>query len=144
MNDIVGWKIWYSNGSTFDSTQGAWLDAPNTGVAVVVVYFNRYDNQGRYYRQIEFDGEYYYLEGNTLHRSTTLESIKAKSEKTSKSLLTLAGTYVKQQELVKDSVLQGLKDSAYADYGQGWLFPLNLPDIKRQGVIIDPAKAKEG
>ena len=29
------WKIWYDNGSTFDSEQGAWADAPAWGVVYI-------------------------------------------------------------------------------------------------------------
>lgn len=35
---IRGWKIWYADGSTADSSTFAWADAPATGVEVVMVY----------------------------------------------------------------------------------------------------------
>jgi hypothetical protein len=41
---IRGWRIWYADGSAFDSAMGAWEDAPDRGVQVVMVY---YDPPGR-------------------------------------------------------------------------------------------------
>ena len=34
----LGWRVFYTDGSTFASTDGAWEDAPRDGVAVVVYY----------------------------------------------------------------------------------------------------------
>lgn len=34
----VGWRIYYSDGTTFDSTMGEWKDAPVDGVQFVIEY----------------------------------------------------------------------------------------------------------
>lgn len=36
---VLGWKLFYGDGSTYSSKQGAWEDAPAVGVQVVNVYF---------------------------------------------------------------------------------------------------------
>jgi len=38
MLPIKSWRIYYADGSTFDSTQGSWADAPAFGVQCVVYY----------------------------------------------------------------------------------------------------------
>lgn len=38
MLPIRAWRIFYADGSTFDSTQGTWAQAPPFGVQVVVWY----------------------------------------------------------------------------------------------------------
>lgn len=41
---LVGWKIWYSDGSTFSSAQGKWEDAPIDDIQILMRY---YDNGKR-------------------------------------------------------------------------------------------------
>jgi len=43
MLPVASWRIFYADGSTFDSGQGSWADAPPFGVQCVVYY----DAQGR-------------------------------------------------------------------------------------------------
>ena len=38
MLPIRAWRVFYADGSTFDSTQGSWAQAPPFGVQVVVWY----------------------------------------------------------------------------------------------------------
>jgi hypothetical protein len=38
MLEIKAWRIYYADGSTFDSTMGRWADAPAFGVQCVVYY----------------------------------------------------------------------------------------------------------
>lgn len=38
MLPIKAWRIYYADGSTFDSTQGSWAEAPPFGVQCVVWY----------------------------------------------------------------------------------------------------------
>jgi hypothetical protein len=38
MLPIKSWRVFYADGSTFDSTQGSWADAPPFGVVCVVYY----------------------------------------------------------------------------------------------------------
>jgi len=38
MLPIKAWRIYYADGSTFDSTQGTWADAPPFGVQCIVWY----------------------------------------------------------------------------------------------------------
>lgn len=44
--DVKGWRIYYGDGSTFDSSQGSWTDAPDEDVQIVMLYLERpYRNQ---------------------------------------------------------------------------------------------------
>lgn len=38
MLPIKSWRVYYADGSTFDSTMGAWAEAPPFGVQCVVYY----------------------------------------------------------------------------------------------------------
>lgn len=38
MLPIKGWRIYYADCSTFDSTQGSWAEAPPFGVQAIVYY----------------------------------------------------------------------------------------------------------
>jgi hypothetical protein len=38
MLKIKSWRIYYADGSTFDSSMGTWADAPRFGVECVVYY----------------------------------------------------------------------------------------------------------
>jgi hypothetical protein len=38
MLKIKSWRIYYADGSTFDSTMGKWADAPPFGVQCIVYY----------------------------------------------------------------------------------------------------------
>ena len=38
MLPVKAWKIFYADGSTFDSSQGTWAEAPPFGVQAVVYY----------------------------------------------------------------------------------------------------------
>ena len=50
MLPIRAWRIYYADGSTFDSGQGEWADAPPFGVQCVVYYhappYKTMDRQG--------------------------------------------------------------------------------------------------
>jgi len=64
MLPVKGWKVFYSDGSTFDSTQGTWAEAPPFGVTCVVWYhdppYKTLDTGGVegvvYYQSDEFAG----------------------------------------------------------------------------------------
>ena len=35
---FVGWRLYYADGSTFDSSDGPWFVAPDSGVLVLMIY----------------------------------------------------------------------------------------------------------
>ena len=62
---IIGWKIFYSDGSTFSSRQGTWAEAPANNVQIIIMYQDLRDDpkshkaiRGRDY--YDFDGEKFY------------------------------------------------------------------------------------
>ena len=36
---VVGWRVWYDGGRTFDSRTMQWADLPDDGLQVMVVYY---------------------------------------------------------------------------------------------------------
>ena len=61
---VIGWKIWYGDGSTFSSLQGTWKSAPNQNVQIVMTYFNQKDQIGQSLRQIWTGMDYYFMKDN--------------------------------------------------------------------------------
>ena len=47
MPTVVGWRLYYADGSTVDANQMPWPDAPREGVQVLVVFYDTFDNNGR-------------------------------------------------------------------------------------------------
>lgn len=47
---VKGWRLYYGDGATYDSTRGSWEDAPATNVQVLSVYYEET------YRIFESDG----------------------------------------------------------------------------------------
>lgn len=45
--EVVGWRLYYADGSTVDSKQSSWEDAPQGGIEVLVVFYEGQDKHGR-------------------------------------------------------------------------------------------------
>lgn len=39
MSENFSWRLYYADGSTFDSSDGRWEDAPSSGVQALMLYF---------------------------------------------------------------------------------------------------------
>lgn len=63
--DIIAWKIFYGDGSTFSSKDGEWEDAPTTNIQVVMLYERWTDEQGRNKRRIMAGYDFYFKDGDT-------------------------------------------------------------------------------
>lgn len=59
---VLGFKIYYADGTTFSSKQGSWEDAPSEGVQFVSVYFDHLREPGKNIRLIHSGGDYYWRE----------------------------------------------------------------------------------
>lgn len=59
MGEWLGFKIWYADNSTFDSTQGSWIDAPDQGVQAVNVFLVGKDTLNRPQRVLLTGKDYY-------------------------------------------------------------------------------------
>lgn len=71
---VIGWKIWYGNGTTFSSRQGTWERAPDQDVQVVMVYYDKKDGQGRSCRTV-FCGDDKYWKNREDEFGTSFEDI---------------------------------------------------------------------
>lgn len=60
---IIGWKIWYGDGTTFSSLQGIWKEAPDQNVQFWMIYLDKKDGQGRSYRQAFSGDDFYFTDG---------------------------------------------------------------------------------
>lgn len=50
---VLGWRVWYDDGTVFDSRRHRWVDLPEDGVLVRMIYY-------RDGRQIQQGMDYYY------------------------------------------------------------------------------------
>lgn len=72
MIKVIGWKIWYGDGTTFSSLQVPWEKAPDQNVQVVMVYYDKKDGQGRSCR-IVFCGDDLYWKNDKDEFGTSFE-----------------------------------------------------------------------
>ena len=117
---VRAFKIWYSD-STFDSTQGAWKEAPKDDVQVVIIYFEKNDALGRPTRLYSSGCDYYALddEGNFTSHFDDIEKVKGH---------VLYGKFMNFEELLKKEKI------AFNDYGMGWLVEVPKPkDLGTKG-----------
>jgi hypothetical protein len=54
---VVGWRLYYSDGSTFTSADGSWADAPASDVQILVVF------HGDGYRTFSHGDDFYFMPG---------------------------------------------------------------------------------
>lgn len=66
-NVIIGWKIYYNDGTIFSSLDGNWIDAPCDNVAIVLLFYRQtypiyIDGQKKIhnYREIFDEGKYFW------------------------------------------------------------------------------------
>ena len=62
---VIGWRIYYGDGTTFDDRTGRWEDAPDHNVQVVMLYEQRRDSRGRCYRFVMSGSDYYYKDSES-------------------------------------------------------------------------------
>ena len=77
---VVGWRVWYDDGAICDSNSFAWVDLPDDGVLVKMVY---YDNGTK---QIQQGADYFFIathhSGEEIHANSTktISEIEARYE----------------------------------------------------------------
>lgn len=111
---IIGWKIWYNDSSTFDSTQGPWEQAPAEGVIAVVEYFDEADpNTGIHYENLHQGADYYAFDGKHF-------SLREDDPESGNHSNKLKGP-IKTGAWASDADYQAITDQAINDNGEGWL-----------------------
>ena len=129
MEKIRAFKIWYSN-KTFDSTQavakdifGAWKEAPDQDIQVVVFYFDANDGLDRPTRRVMKGKDYYAMDENE-NLSEHFDDI------TKVNGVVTYGKFTAWDNLVR------IDTEAFNDYGEGWLW--SKPVITHiQGIKTD-------
>lgn len=125
---IKAFKIWYSD-KTFDSTQavakdvfGAWKEAPDQDIQVVVFYFEENDGLGRPTRRSMSADDYYSMdELENLYQSfDDITKVKGAVK---------FGKFTTMENLVR------IEKEAVDDYGEGWLWSKPLAPVD---TVIKP------
>lgn len=69
MLKVIGWKIWYGDGTTFSSLQGTWKKAPDQDVQILMIYYDKKDLQNRSTRKV-FSGDNFYFSDDVIFNSS--------------------------------------------------------------------------
>jgi len=128
---IKAFKIWYSD-KTFDSAQatardvfGAWKEAPDQNIQVVVFYFDEDDSFGRPTRRVMKGQDYYAMDENE-NLSEHFDDI------TKVSGVVRYGKWTEWDNFVR------IDAEAFSDYGEGWLWQKpEPPSISEKQRLID-------
>lgn len=128
MPKIRAFKIWYSD-KTFDSTQavakdvfGAWKEASDQDIQVVMFYFDENDALGRPTRRYMRGQDFYAMADNENLSESFDDIAKVEGE-------------VKYGKYTTDENLSKIETESSSDYGEGWLWPKPVTHI--QGVKTD-------
>ena len=120
MPKIRAFKIWYSD-KTFDSTQavakdifGAWKEAPDQDIQVVVFYFDANDELGRPTRRI--------MKGEDFYAMDEIENLSEHFDDVTKvSGIVKYGKWTDWDNLVR------IDAESFNDYGEGRLWSKPVP-----------------
>ncbi|MCR4342578.1 MAG: hypothetical protein NUV40_01580 [Patescibacteria group bacterium] len=125
---IKAFKIWYSD-KTFDSAQatakdifGAWKEAPDQDIQVVVFYFDENDGLGRPARRYMRGQDFYAMDGEENLSESFDDITKIKGE-------------VKYGKYTTDENISKIEVESLGDYGEGWLWSKPVTHI--QGIKTD-------
>jgi|SRR3989338_3698279 len=127
MQKLRAFKIWYSD-KTFDSAQaakdvfGAWKEAPDQDIQVVVFYFEENDGLRRPYRRMMQGNDYYALD-------ETGEITESFDDITKVRGAVKYGKWTDWDNIVR------LAKEAIDDYGEDWLWQKPITHI--QGIKAD-------
>ena len=66
---VIGWRVWYADGSKYDSASTRWENLPGDGVLVIMLYFDNktrriMDGSDWFFRVRHESGEFIYGENN--------------------------------------------------------------------------------
>jgi len=131
MPKLRAFKIWYSD-KTFDSTQavakdvfGAWKEAPDQDVQVVVFYFDENDSFGRPTRRV-MKGQDYYAMNEKGNLSEHFDDI------------TKVNGVVKYGKWTDWDNISRIDAESFSDYGEKWLWQKpEPPPISEKQRLID-------
>lgn len=68
---VVGWKLWYSDGTTYSSKQGTFTSAPDDGVVVMLEYEDGLAPSGGRLRRVHEGADWYFSDGDQLFGSNS-------------------------------------------------------------------------
>jgi len=59
---IIGWRIYYDNGQTWDAARGPWSEAPEDGVVIVMLWET--NSRGRTGKRALYGFDHYFSDGD--------------------------------------------------------------------------------
>ena len=64
---VAGWRVYYTDGREYDSTETSWADLPDDGVLLLRLYYDRHTDGGvRYTKSLSGDDHYFHVPGTAL------------------------------------------------------------------------------
>lgn len=66
--NVEGWRAYYTDGRAFDSATHDWVDLPDDGLLVLVIYYDRWSGDGTVQQRMTLDGDdhYFHVPGTEL------------------------------------------------------------------------------
>jgi len=58
--EVIGWRVWYADGSQHNSKDTEWEDLPDDGVLIIVLYFDEKRPDGKPLRRINSGVDWYF------------------------------------------------------------------------------------
>jgi hypothetical protein len=71
---VLGWRVWYADGSVFDSKSRIWESLPERGLQILMLYFDEEYSPGTPYRQIIHGDDSYTYGGKAISGSLMPDS----------------------------------------------------------------------
>ncbi len=127
--EIVAFKIWYSDSEVEGHSYDDWVNAPDDDVQVVMLYFEQRDAQGRPTRLYSSGCDNYGLTKDMQFSSSLDDPSKVAGH-------TKSGKYMNWKQLAK------LEKTTYEDWGQEWLWTSETQTRNQQEMR--PGKMKAG
>jgi len=62
--NVKGWRVWYGDGSVYDSKQATWEALPNDGIVYIVLYFKELIKHSQLPYRRELSGYDYYFKSD--------------------------------------------------------------------------------
>ena len=58
---VTGWRAYYDDGREYDSESDAWVDIPDDGLLILVLFLDRWSGEGTVQHRTTLDGEDWYF-----------------------------------------------------------------------------------
>jgi len=105
---VIGFKVWYSDGSVVKETD--WVALPSDNLQVIMVYYDEQYTEGRHYRETIDGCDWYWFDGEKVHGVRSEEGIDVWSDKPE-----VEDELIKQGTMLDYDTFTSLVDNAMQD-----------------------------